>query len=154
VTEAVQNPVIDEINSMKERMETLYSKSFSENEGDASSPMSAPRSAWRPAIDILETDEEWVLLADLPGVRDEDLHLEVKDNRLTIEGKRAGNINPTGFRRVIAEREEGGFRRSFTLPPSIKADAIAAELKRGVLTVTIPKGRLSSQRVKIRLDQS
>jgi HSP20 family protein len=143
---------MDEINSMKERMETLYSRSFSENEGDASSPMPAPGSAWRLAIDILETDEEWVLLADLPGVRDEDLHLEVKDNRLTIEGKRAEKTNPTEFRRVMIEREEGGFRRSFTLPPNIRADAIAAELKRGVLTVTIPKSRISPQKVKIRLE--
>jgi HSP20 family protein len=94
---------------------------------------------WTPAVDLTETEGHYVLKADLPGLTDEDVHVEVENNVLTVSGERKAESEEThkGFRRV--ERSYGSFTRRLTLPEGVDADAIKATVTNGVLEVRIPK---------------
>ena len=90
-------------------------------------------------MDLHETEDQLILRADLPGLRREDVEIEVKDNVLTVAGeRRAGDKEKAdGYYRV--ERAVGAFSRSLTLPDGIDPDGIAADFTDGVLEVRIPK---------------
>jgi HSP20 family protein len=94
---------------------------------------------WVPAMDLVETDDHLVLRADLPGMREDDVEIEVKDRVLSVSGSRPAEHeeNEEGFHRV--ERSFGSFSRSLTLPVGVDASDISAEFDRGVLQVRIPK---------------
>ena len=94
--------------------------------------------SWMPMVDIQETQDSFILFADIPGVGPEDLQVEVEDDVLTLAGKRAAlNEKQTvGLRR---ERFQGGFSRSFRLSERIAKDGIEAQVKNGVLRLTLPK---------------
>ena len=94
---------------------------------------------WVPAMDLVEADDHFVLKADLPGLSEADVSIEVRDNALTISGERKAEHErrERGWYRV--ERSFGSFSRSLSLPEGIDADAITASFDRGVLSVTIPK---------------
>ena len=97
-------------------------------------------SDWAPSVDISETDDNFELRAELPGIAKDDLHISVKDNLLTLSGeKRQENVDDDtqNYRRV--ERRYGSFQRRFTLPSEVAADSIKAEYSDGVLTLSIPK---------------
>ena len=94
---------------------------------------------WVPAMDLVEADDHFILKADLPGLGEEDVAIEVQDNVLTISGERRTEReqNDRGWMRV--ERSFGSFSRSLSLPDHVDADAIEATFDRGVLEVKIPK---------------
>ncbi|HYZ81522.1 MAG TPA: Hsp20/alpha crystallin family protein [Solirubrobacteraceae bacterium] len=94
---------------------------------------------WLPAMDLVETDDHFVLRADLPGLSENDVNIEVEDRVLTISGERKAEheLSKEGYHRV--ERAFGSFSRSLTLPEGIDADAVEATFDRGVLEVRIPK---------------
>lgn len=94
---------------------------------------------WIPAMDLAETEDALVLTADLPGMGEDDVSIEIKDNVLTISGERADTreTKDRGYHRV--ERSLGKFSRSMSLPEGIDPDKVAADFQRGVLEVTIPK---------------
>ena len=94
---------------------------------------------WVPAIDLVEADDHFVLKADLPGLSEEDVSIEVQDGTLTISGERKTEHErrEQGWYRI--ERSFGSFSRSLTLPEGVDAEAINAEFDRGVLEVHIPK---------------
>jgi HSP20 family protein len=94
---------------------------------------------WLPAIDLVETDEHFVLKADLPGIPESDVNIEVEGNVLTISGERKTEHEDKheGYYRI--ERATGAFRRMLTLPEGVDADAVTANFDNGVLEVRIPK---------------
>ena len=94
---------------------------------------------WVPAMDLVETDEDFVLRADLPGMTRDDLAIELEDNVLTVSGERKAEHGDRqeGFVRV--ERSFGRFSRSLTLPDGVDADGIRAEFHDGVLEVRVPE---------------
>lgn len=94
---------------------------------------------WVPAMDLIEADDHFVLRADLPGLREEDVSIEVDDGVLTVSGERRAEHEQKekGWFRV--ERAFGRFSRSVTLPEGVDPDAVSAEFDRGVLTVRVPK---------------
>lgn len=96
-------------------------------------------SGWSPRVDVIETDDEVIVEAELPGVKKEDVSVTITDNVLTIKGeKRREREEKAGsYHRV--ERAYGSFQRSFTLPATVQADKAKATFKDGVLRVTIPK---------------
>jgi HSP20 family protein len=102
--------------------------------------MSEPGAArpWSPAVDILETENELVVKADLPEVRLEDIDVRVENQILTIKGERSleGDSDRRYHRR---ERSYGAFTRSCTVPNSIDTERVSADYKNGVLTVNLPK---------------
>lgn len=95
--------------------------------------------AWLPAVDIHETDAAFILEADLPGLKLEDIHVSVLDDRITISGarKREEKHEEKGYRRY--ERAEGEFERSFRINGGIDVARVEASFEQGVLTVTLPK---------------
>jgi HSP20 family protein len=96
------------------------------------------RREWSPAVEIFESDEEIRLTAELPGLAEEDIHINVEDNLLSLAGERNSEKREEG-EYVRTERWYGKFSRSFRLPETADAEKISAELKDGVLTVTVPK---------------
>jgi HSP20 family protein len=92
-----------------------------------------------PAFDVKETKDAYLFRADLPGVRDEDLELSVTGNRLTVSGRREEEKQEEDERMYAYERSYGAFSRSFVLPDGADDEHIDAELKNGVLTLTVPK---------------
>jgi HSP20 family protein len=94
---------------------------------------------WVPEMDLVETDDHYLLKADLPGMKQDDVSIEFNDGTLTIAGERKAEYErkEKGFFRL--ERSFGKFSRSLTLPEGIDPDKIAAEFHDGVLEVTIPK---------------
>jgi HSP20 family protein len=94
---------------------------------------------WMPPMDLVETDDHFVLRADLPGLAEDDVKIEFEDGTLTVSGERKAEHESKneGYYRV--ERAFGPFSRSLTLPQGIDAEAVAASFDRGVLEVRIPK---------------
>jgi len=94
---------------------------------------------WLPAIDLVEEGDHYVLRADVPGVSQDELKVELEDNVLTLSGERKSEHEERkdGYYRI--ERASGSFSRSLTVPEGVDPDAIEARFERGVLEVRIPK---------------
>lgn len=95
--------------------------------------------AFSPDFDVKETKDAFVFKADLPGVESKDIEVQTTDNRLSISGKRSAEKEAKTETTYRCERAFGSFTRAFTLPAGGDLDKVAAELKNGVLTVTVPK---------------
>ena len=94
---------------------------------------------WAPAVDIMETDNELVLKADIPDVELKDVEIQLENGTLSIKGQRKfeRDKHNGGYHRI--ERSYGSFARFFTVPDTVDAEKVAAAYKNGVLTVTLPK---------------
>lgn len=92
-----------------------------------------------PAMDVEETPEEFRVSCDLPGVEQKDLELSIANNILTIKGKKKARAASEGARVYRDEIWSGDFQRTLSLPNAADPEKISAELKNGVLTVTLPK---------------
>jgi HSP20 family protein len=92
-----------------------------------------------PAFEVRETENAYLFKADLPGVKDEDLDISLNANRLTVTGKREAEERVENETYYAYERSYGSFTRSFTLPDGIDGDHVQADLREGVLTLTVPK---------------
>ena len=94
---------------------------------------------WAPAVDIKETKDRFVIHADIPGVKPENIDISMENGVLTIKGekKTEAETEQEGYKRV--ERTYGSFYRRFSLPDTANPDAISAASRHGVLEITIPK---------------
>jgi HSP20 family protein len=126
---------VRELSSIQSEMNRLFNTFF---DAPTTGNGGAAR-RWLPAMDVVETDEHFVLTADLPGLSEDDVSIEVEENVLTVSGERkaAHEDKREGFVRV--ERSYGAFRRSLTLPEGVDADAVSASFDKGVLEIRIPK---------------
>ena len=137
------NPIKD-LMSIQERVNNLFDD-IMEKEEDGSICKT-----WSPHVDIYETDDEFVVMAELPEVRQDDVEIKVNDNVLTIRGDRKfqKNINRNNFHRL--ERKYGLFKRSFRLPAEVDQDDIKADIKDGILKVVLKKkAETGSTRIEI-----
>ncbi len=109
---------------------------------------------WAPSVDVLETENELVLKADLPDVSLKDVNIEIEQGTLSIKGERKFEKvegKGTGYHRI--ERSYGEFQRYFGLPDTVDADKVKADYKNGVLTVTLPKKEIAKPKtIKIAVD--
>jgi HSP20 family protein len=119
--------------SLPDHLNRLFNEAFerSSEEGNLT--------VWAPSVDIYETEHELVVKADLPDVKPEELDIRVENNILTIRGERKfeKSVNESNYLRV--ERSYGSFARSFSLANTVNSEAIKADYKNGVLTLSIPK---------------
>jgi HSP20 family protein len=124
-----------ELNSLQQEMNRLFSTFFD----TPTAGNGAPVRRWIPAMDLVETEDHYVLTADLPGLSQEDINLEFEGDVLTLSGERSSEQadRKEGYYRL--ERATGAFSRSLTLPEGIDADAVQATFDKGVLEVRIPK---------------
>ena len=92
-----------------------------------------------PTFEVKETKDAYVFRADLPGVKDSDLEISLTGNRLQVSGRREQERHEQGDTFYASERSYGSFTRAFTLPDGIDGENVSADLKSGVLTLTVPK---------------
>jgi len=124
--------------------ETLY-RLFDEQQG-------APRSEsdavvpWSPAVDIYETADSFVLVAELPGMEQDDIHLEIADELLVLRGERPLHTGDPAVSYHRVERPNGLFQRAFRLPAGVASESVSAAYRDGVLRVSLPKRETSSPR--------
>jgi HSP20 family protein len=101
---------------------------------------------WTPRIDVKESEDAYILHADLPGLKQDDVKITLHDHVLTVSGERKHEAEKKDEKYHFMERTYGSFQRSFTLPSSISGDKIKAEYKDGVLNITLPKTEDSKPR--------
>jgi HSP20 family molecular chaperone IbpA len=106
------------------------------------------RMVFTPRTDIYETEGNFVLVADMPGVDEKSIDVTLEENVLTIVG-RTQDFAPQGYRRVYDEIERGDYQRSFVLSDRADAGAIQASVKNGVLRVMVPKVKPSQKRIPV-----
>ena len=95
--------------------------------------------SWMPAVDVNETETEYLLSADIPGLDKKDVSIDIHDGIITIKGERAIDNEKSTDDYRIRERQLGSYNRSFRLPDNVNEDKVAAKFKNGVLTVKLPK---------------
>ncbi len=114
-------------------------------------PHRGEKRGFSPDFDVRETKDGIVIEADLPGVKEDDLEITVSGSRLTVRGKRETEREEKDETYYTYERSYGGFSRSFTCPEGIDTDKVKAELKSGVLTLTMPKSpELQARRIELK----
>jgi HSP20 family protein len=129
------NPTRD-LMQMREEMDRLFTQFFRRGDGEEAN---WTQGLWAPPVDIYETDDAFVLKAELPGFRKEDVTIEMQENRLIIRGerKREEEVKEDQYHRL--ERAYGRFERAFWLPTTVDAEKIQATFKDGVLELRLPK---------------
>jgi HSP20 family protein len=141
-----------ELSTLQSEMNRLFNSVFDSPTGTGNG--GAAR-RWLPAMDIVETDDDFVLRADLPGIDEDDVKIEFEDGTLTISGERKAEhqTKNEGYYRV--ERSYGSFSRSLTLPQGVNPESVSANFDRGVLEVRIPKPEeRKPRRIEIGGDQT
>lgn len=122
--------------TIQDRMNRLFEQTLSRTQGEAEGI--AP-STWAPAVDILETPDSIVMKAELPGLKKEDIDIQVRDNTLTLRGERRFDKEEKQENYLRIERAYGSFHRAFTLPTTIQQERIRAVFRDGVLELMLPK---------------
>lgn len=136
------------LSTLHDQVNRLFNESVFRGQGDESA-----LTTWAPAVDIYETPNELVVMADLPDVNEKEIDVRVENNLLTIRGERKFEKSVSEENYLRVERTYGSFNRSFSLPNTVNAEAIRAEYQNGVLTVTLPKREESKPRqVKINVN--
>ena len=130
---------VREIDSLQGEMNRLFSTFFDQPSSTRGGNGGAVARRWIPAMDLVEAGEHFVLKADLPGLSENEVNIEVENNVLTVSGERKTELEDKheGYYRL--ERAFGAFSRSLTLPEGIDPDAVTASFDNGVLEVRIPK---------------
>ncbi|GAC1446008.1 MAG: Hsp20/alpha crystallin family protein [Pyrinomonadaceae bacterium] len=135
-----------DLRNLQEEMNRLFSGNLSRSLGDET----MARGAWLPSVDILETKDEIILEAELPGMSREDFELTIENNVLTLRGERTFDSRDASQNYHRVERAYGSFSRSFTLPPTVSAENATAEYKNGVLRVVLTKSEeVKARRIEI-----
>jgi HSP20 family protein len=103
---------------------------------------------WVPAVDVRETKDALEVVAELPGMRPEEVEVNIENNVLSISGEKKQELTDGDGERQyhVIERRSGRFERSFTLPRTVDSDRISARFDHGVLTVTLPKADAAKPR--------
>lgn len=127
--------------NLRDNINRIFDMSIPENWGEG-----REASQWRPSVDIYEKDNEMVVHAELPGVKKDDISLDLKENVLSIRGKRESEeeIDEDGYYRK--ERRFGSFQRSIPLAESIDPEQVKASFKDGVLEVRVPRSQTKEMR--------
>jgi HSP20 family protein len=119
--------------TFQDQINRLFSEAFDRSSDEAN------LTPWAPAVDIFETEQELVVKADLPDIKPEELDIRVENNILTIRGERKFEKKTEEKNYLRVERSYGSFSRSFSLANTVNTEAIKAEYKNGVLTLSVPK---------------
>jgi HSP20 family protein len=136
---------------MSEEMDRVFGEfGFGRTSRDTNT--SGETNMWSPAMDVSERDGKYVIHADLPGLKPEDINVEATNDALVIEGERKSESDDTkgGIRRT--ERRYGRFYRAIPLPEGIDADQVKATFNNGVLEVSIPMPEQQSNRRQIPIE--
>jgi len=146
---AFKSDSFKDLTSIQERMNKLFNDSLNRlkkiGETDADKP-------WAPAVDIFETPDSFILLAEVPGIGKEMLAVELDAGTLVIKGDRPKAAEAEGGKLYHSERNYGEFERRFNLPVNVTPDRIKARVADGVLTVTVAKIEDEATRIKVSVE--
>ena len=145
-----RNPLKD-LAQLQERMNRIFEDSLSLLRTGEGKELFALGS-WVPPVDIYETEETIVLSAELPGMKKEDMSVEIKDNTLTIKGERKFERENEAKNYSRIERSYGTFQRVFTLPHLVQQDKVKARYENGILEIVLSKaeeGKTKHIKVKV-----
>ncbi|MBN1780126.1 Hsp20/alpha crystallin family protein [bacterium] len=134
------NPLRDMMH-MQNEMNRLFDHWFDSNSDLPDQPV-----MWSPIVDISETDNEIVMVAEMPGMKKEDIRISLQDNVLSLSGEKVQDKEDRKLRYHRLERGYGQFQRSFVLPTSVKGDDVRAEYKNGLLTIHLAKTEAAKPR--------
>jgi HSP20 family protein len=126
-----------ELEDMENRLATLFGRAPARRQNGGNEAMTVAE--WSPLVDITEDDKEYLIKAELPEVKKEDVKVTVENGVLTITGERKFEKEEKGKKYHRVERAYGNFVRSFTLPDDADANKVSAEFKDGVLKVRVTK---------------
>lgn len=139
--------------TLQREMNELFDSFFGEKEGNLTSKLwgdlRSRDTQGSFSIDVTESDKEVRVTADIPGVDEKDLDIELTDNLLTIRGEKQQEAEEKESNYHVIERSWGSFRRSIPLPAGIETDQAKARFRNGVLTVTLPKSAEARERRKL-----
>ena len=127
-------PGFGRLSNLRDELDRLFESPFAEL-ANASQLLSG----WRPALDVHEDKDNFVVKAELPGMKREEIDISLHDGTLSIAGERKGEEKFKDAETHRTERFVGRFQRTLTLPTPVAADKVKAEYRDGVLTVTLPK---------------
>lgn len=125
-----------ELDSFQNRLNTLFSRPLWRGNGDET----LETAEWTPLVDVSEDEKEYLIKAELPEVKKEDVKVTVENGALHLSGERKLEKEEKTKKYHRVERSYGAFERSFLLPGGAKADQITADYKDGILKVHLPKG--------------
>lgn len=123
--------------NLRDEVDKMFRELYEGNETDG---------RWLPSVDIVEDKDRFVITAEIPGVKKEDVKINLHDSTLTIEGEKKESSEKKDDNYYRSERFYGKFSRSFTLSSEIEADKIKADFENGILTISLPK----SEKIKPR----
>jgi HSP20 family protein len=136
-----------EVEDMSNRLHRLF--------GEPSNGEASRRSPWSPTVNVEETSEELLFTAELPGMSIDDIAIEVENNVLSLSGEKKEEKEESEDRRYhLWERKYGSFKRTFTLPRTVKTEKITAHMKDGVLFIQVPKApEAKSRKIAIKSEK-
>jgi HSP20 family protein len=135
----VHAPAWSDLFSTRREIDRVFDRFF----GQADS-MTGP---WTPAVDVRETSDAIEMVAELPGLRTEDVEVNIENNVLSISGEKKQDVEKNGDGEYhLVERRYGRFERTFTLPRTVDGERISAQFENGVLTITLPKAETAKPR--------
>ncbi|MCX7834701.1 MAG: Hsp20/alpha crystallin family protein [bacterium] len=126
--------------TIQNEMNRLFENFFGSSKFDEAEPM------WSPRMDVIESKDDYIVKADIPGVRKEDVKITLNENVLTVQGERAEEVKKDSDTYHLIERRVGKFSRSLTLPTNVVVEKIKAKFNDGVLTITLPKAEEAKPR--------
>jgi HSP20 family protein len=132
----IRDPMLDLMYNLERRMGKVFNEPYMYV--DAGMP-ELPTAAWVPVVDIFEEPDHLRIVAEIPGVKPENVKIAVEDDVLTIQGTKEQVAEERAEKVHRYERTYGAFERSFTLPGTVNAEAIKATYEHGLLTLTLPK---------------
>ena len=127
-------PTYDRLFSLRDELDRLFESPFNDLARTTNL-----LSGWSPAVDLYEDKDDFIVRAELPGMKKEDIEISLHEGALTISGERKSEEKFEDGEVHRTERFFGKFHRSFTLPKAVDGDKVKAAYKDGILTVTLPK---------------
>jgi HSP20 family protein len=148
----------DPFAGFRQQMDRLFDDFFAPVAGEGrafATPGGASAGGVQPSIDVDETDQAYTVTAELPGIAEQDVELNLADNALTISGEKRSERNEEQGGRRYSERSFGRFSRTIPFPSEVDAERVEAAYRNGVLTVTLPKNekaRDKTRKIEIKRD--
>jgi len=128
------------VRDLQREVDSIFDQFFGRGSDDDTSTV------WAPRTDLSETDDAFRIRLDVPGMRKDDIAINLQNNTLTVSGERSSERQEDGEEYVRVERAFGNFHRTFTLPDAVDPDRVEATYDEGVLTINVPKTEKSTRR--------
>jgi HSP20 family protein len=146
---AAEHDLLKKFQAIQDRIHTVFEDSLATLQGGL--PMD-PGLTWAPPVDVYETAHEWVLMAETPGLEQEQIDVRIVDHVLYLRGEReTDSDSKQTFHRM--ERPTGRFERKFELPDAVDRDKVSAKIENGVLTVVLPKRPTRRRSIRVAIDE-